>query len=367
MTKKKKKKKKKKSPKKKREEEEKRKTKKKKIKPKEEDYDDEKDSDNEYNNDNNEEEEEEEERPENKQTTKLRSPKKPKLKISTNEKNLPKSTAVKTSSGVKPKVTSSNAPKTTKPTKVSNTIKVPGSKPGSRPIAKPSNKLATSSSTRMISSGNAGNKMTGSRPQRKASQDAKVARSKVSKKAPGAGSIEKRKQTSSVGKRQVPGQQNAQGEQSQEFKKILAKNKIERVKTENDKTNCLLYIISDYFKMKEIDEYFKNIIDNNPIFQNFSSEIMSNIRTPKEFTLKKLNGTCKYIAAGDKNGFYTFNNIKNKVPKNSFETLRSIYLNLQRQQLQNLNEKDIELFCKTILEIPELSVQTSKSFLKYCE
>ena len=350
----------KKSPKKKREEEE---TKKKKIKPKEE-SDDEKDFENEYNNENENEENEEEERPDTKQTTKLRSQKKPNLKISTNEKNVPKSTAVKTSSGVKPKVTSSNAPKTSKPTKASNTIRVPGNKPSSRPIAKPSNKLGTSASTRMISSGNAPNKMA-ARPQRKASQDAKVTRSKMPKKTPGAGSIEKRKQTSSVGKRQVPGQ-NTQ-EQSPEFKKILAKNKIDKIKTENDKTNCLLYIISDYFKLKEIDEYFKNIIDNNPIFQNFSSEILSNIRTPKEFTLKKLNGICKYISAGDKSGFYTFNNIKNKVPKNNFETLRSIYLNLQRQPLQNLNEIDIEEFCKTILEIPELSVQTTKSFLKYCE
>ena len=119
--------------------------------------------------------------------------------------------------------------------------------------------------------------------------------------------------------------------------------------------------------MKELDEYFKDVIDNNPIFQNFSSKILANIRVPKEFTLKKLNGTCKYISAGDKSGFYTFNNIKNKVPKNNFENLKALFNNLQKQPLQNLNEKEIENFCKTILEIPELSVQTTKSFLKYCE
>jgi hypothetical protein len=373
----------KKSPKKKREEEEEIRETKKKVKPKEEYYDDEKGSDNEYNNENDNnnnnendndidndnvnEEEEEEEKPDTKKTTKLRAQKKPNLKISTNEKIPSKNIAVKTSSGAKPKISSSNLAKNTKSTKLSNTIRVPGSKPGSRPIIKPSNKLATSSSTRMITSGNAANKMTSSRPQRKASQDAKISRTKVSKKAPGAGNTDKKKQTSSVGKRQVPGQQNTQGEQSQEFKKILAKNKIDKVKSENDKTNCLLYIISDYFKMKEIDEYFKDIIDKNPIFQNFSSKILSNIRTPKEFTLKKLNGICKYISAGDKNGFYTFNNIKNKVPKNNFENLKSLYNDLQKQPLQNLNEKDIEIFCKTILEIPELSVQTTKSFLKYCE
>ena len=298
----------------------------------------------------------------------MRAQKKPNLKISTNEKNPSKNTAVKTSTGVKPKVSSSNLAKNTKSTKLGNTIRVPGSKPGSKPAVKSTNKLATSSSTRMITSGNAANKMTASRPPRKASQDSKVSsRTKIAKKTPGAGNIDKKKQTSSVGKRQVPAQQNTQGEQSQEFKKILAKNKIDKIKSENDKTNCLLYIISDYFKMKEIDEYFKYIIDNNPIFQDFSSKILSNIRTPKEFTLKKLNGICKYISAGDKNGFYTFNNIKNKVPKNNFENLKSLYNNLQKQPLQNLNEKDIEIFCKTILEIPELSVQTTKSFLKYCE
>ena len=209
--------------------------------------------------------------------------------------------------------------------------------------------------------------MTSSKPQRKISQEPRGnSRPKVAKKGPGTSSVEKRKQTSSTGKRQLPGYPD-QGEQSQDFKKILTKNKIDKVKTENDKTTCLLYIISDYFKLKEIDEYFKNIIDSNPIFQSFSSEIYSNIKTPKEFTLKKLNGICKFISVGDKNGFYNFVNIKNKGAKNNFDTIKSIYSNLQKKPLKNLNESEIEHFCKTILEIPELSVQTSKSFLKYCE
>lgn len=156
-------------------------------------------------------------------------------------------------------------------------------------------------------------------------------------------------------------------EQTPEFKKLLNKNRIDKISNESDKLNCLLYIISDYFKMKEIDGYFKNLVENNPIFKNYSAKIFANIKNTKEFTLKKLNGICKYIAAGDKTGFTNFMKIKDK-GKSNFDNMKSTFNSILKSgPLKNLNENDIKEFCKMILDIPELSVQTSKSLLKYCE
>ena len=180
-------------------------------------------------------------------------------------------------------------------------------------------------------------------------------------------SVGKRKPASSVGKRKLPGFGNDEIEQPQDFKKILTKNRVDKARTDIEKTTCLLYIISDYFKLKEIDEYFKNIIEKNPMFQTYASKIYSNIKTPKEFTLKKLNGICKYISSGDKSGFYNFIKVKDKGLKNNFDTLKSSYNNLFKKPLKNLSENDISHFCKAILEIPELTVQTTKSLFKYCE
>ena len=157
-------------------------------------------------------------------------------------------------------------------------------------------------------------------------------------------------------------------EQSPEFKKILNKNRIEKVKLESEKAACLCYIISDYFKLKELDAFFKNIIEQNPIFQPLSAKIYANLKNPKEFLLKKLNGICKYISLGDKNGFYNFMKIKDNTGKSNFESFKSGFNSLLKSgPLKNLNENDVNSFCKTILDMPELSFQTSKTLLKLCD
>ena len=157
-------------------------------------------------------------------------------------------------------------------------------------------------------------------------------------------------------------------EQSPEFKKILNKNRVEKAKSENEKAACLAYIINDYFKLKEIDAYFKNIIEQNPIFQPLSAKIYANLKNPKEFLLKKLNGACKYISLGDKNGFYNFMKVKDKNGKSNFEAFKSSFNSLLKSgPLKDLNENEVSNFCKSLLEMPELSFQTSKSLLKLCE
>ena len=137
---------------------------------------------------------------------------------------------------------------------------------------------------------------------------------------------------------------------------------------ESEKSACLCYIISDYFKLKELDPYFKNIIEQNPIFQPLSAKIYANLKNPKEFLIKKLNGICKYISIGDKNGFYNFLKIKDKNGKSNFEGFKSNFNSLLKSgPLKDLNENDIGNFCRSLLEMPEISFQTSKSLLKLCE
>ena len=185
--------------------------------------------------------------------------------------------------------------------------------------------------------------------------------------APTSSSVGKRKGNSSVGKRAPPSkQEEVPFEQSKEFKTILNKNRVDKVKNETEKNNCLLFIISDYFKAKEIDGFFKNMVDNNPIFKNFAAKINANIKNIKEFTLKKLNGICKFIATGDKNGFINFLKIKDKT-KSNFETLNNNYNSMLKAPLANLNENLISDFCKKILAIPELSIPISKSLVKIIE
>ncbi len=342
--------------------------KKKKPKHKEEDSEDEDDRKNLARKDYYE-DDEEEEKITKKQPPKLRAQKKPNLKPSTNTKVLPKNNT-KLSSSTKQKTSGTTGNKLGKSTTITNTIKVPTSKVASKPANKPtiSTKSNITGGSNRINT--LGNRITSSKAPRKGSQEARVrvnSKPKISKKPPTSSSVGKRKPASSVGKRKLPGFGNEELEQTQEFKKILAKNRVDKVKTESDKATCLLYIINDFFRMKEIDGYFKSIIDNNPMFQTFSSKINANIKTLKEFTLKKLNGICKYISTGDKSGFYNFMKIKDKSVKNNFDTLRSSYNNLLKKQLKNLGENDVSHFCKAILDIPELSVQTSKSLLKYCE
>ena len=60
--------------------------------------------------------------------------------------------------------------------------------------------------------------------------------------------------------------------------------------------------------------------------------------------------------------------IKDKGGKNSFEAMKSKFNSLLKGgPLKNLNENEVGEFCQMVLEIPELSVQTTKSLLKYCE
>ena len=361
-------------------EDEDKKKKKHKHKHKKNKDDDEEDEEQKEEADQNEEEEEKEEEEEEEKETKIAKKEPTKLRAQKKTSAKTSSSPTKLSSGTKSKP--SNTSSATKSSKSSKTTKASTIK---TPVSKTTNqnkinapKTTGSTSSKINTTGNTGVSKpvkpatTVAKPARKISPEKREAnkdiKSKISPKKPqGSSSVGKRKQTSSVGKRTGPIMKD-QVEQTPEFKKILNKNRIEKVKTDDEKIACLLYIINDYFKLKEIDNYFKNLVENNPIFKNFSAKIFANIKNTKEFTLKKLSGICKYVSVGDKNGFNNLLKAKDKGGKLSFENIKSSYNSLLKSgPLKNLNENEVGEFCKMILEIPELSVQTSKSLLKYCE
>jgi hypothetical protein len=299
--------------------------------------------------------------------TKLRSNKKSNKKPITATSN----TKPKANITTKPKNPSVKQPKntTTKPT---NTIKVSkGVKTG------PKTTVSKTGANRPVQTAQSKPNRTNifTNPKLNSSTTVKSARkTSAEKKSNQTKSGNRTTVTSSVGKRPVKKNihnfslEEDKVEQTQDFKKILNKNRIEKVKTDTDKSACLVYIINDYFKLKEIDAYFKNIIEQNPIFQPLSAKIYANLKNPKEFLLKKLNGACKYISIGDKNGFYNFMKVKDKNGKSNFEGFKSNFNSLLKSgPLKDLNENDIGNFCRSLLEMPEISFQTSKSLLKLCE
>ena len=328
--------------------------------------------------DENNEEEEEEERISRKQPTKLRAQKKGNLK-SYNTTSKPKA-----GSATKQRTKTSTLTTASKPgkgPKVTNTIKVVTNKTATKPSTKANAPTKSITSSRINTSGNKNKsarkaskeprqvRETRESKESREPREHKEPRGESKKKRVPTSSAGKRKQTSSVGRRPAPTLYPSDNyEQTQDFKKILSRNRIEKVKTESDKINCLLFIINDYFKLKEIDPYFKSILDSNPIFQSYASKINTHIKNTKEFTLKKLSGICKYVAAGDKVGYYNFMRVKDKNGKGNYENLKSTFNSLLKSgPLKHLNENDIKEYCKMILDIPELSIQTSKSLLKHCE
>ena len=285
-----------------------------------------------------------------------------------------------TSSNPKPKVnvaTKTNNPvtKQSKTTikKPTNTIKVPHANKTTVGTKAPKNTISKSTvQNSQIKTSRPGlfsnsklNSNTTSKPVRQTSSETRGTKLKTGNRTKGNSSVGKRPVKKTVHNFDLD---EKKIEQTPEFKKILNKNRIEKVKLENEKAACLCYIINDYFKLKELDAYFKNIIEKNPIFQPLSAKIYANLKNPKEFLLKKLNGICKYISIGDKNGFYNFLKIKDKNGKSNFEGFKSSFTALLKGgPLKDLNETDISNFCKSLLEMPELSFQTSKTLLKLCE
>ena len=305
------------------------------------------------------EDEEEEEKPKKK----LRTAKKSNLKSSSSgKKKQQPSTAVKAQPKIQQKSNTIRVPKTTvtvKPktqtTKTTNQNRINNNNISSRTNTTGN----TSSKTSKTSTA------TKQNPVRKTSAER---RQPVERAPVRTGSSSVGKRTNSAGKRAGAGK--VDDNEYQDFKKILAKNKVERVKTEKEKVEYLKNVISDYFRYKEIDKFFRKMIDANPIFKGVSSKINKNVKNTKEFSLRKLNAINALVASGDKNAFYNFMKIKekDKVNRNYFEIMKKSFNSLVKGgPLKNMAEIEISNYCKIVLDFPEFSIQVSKDLLKYCE
>ena len=310
--------------------------------------------------------EEEEEKPKKR----LRNAKKSNLKTNSAKKNR----AVKTNSETK------NTPKVAQK---SNTIRVPKTtvtvKPkNTKTINQGSNQNRInnnfSSNTRTNTTGNTSTKTSKTNTAVKQNPVRKVS---AERRPPERNQVVRNKESSSVGKRNNSANKRAGNvagkldeSELQDFKKILAKNKVERVKTEKEKVEYLKNVISDYFRYKEIDKFFRKMIESNPIFKGVSSKIMKNVKNTKEFSLRKLNAINALVASGDKNAFYNFMKIKekDKVNRNYFEIMKKSFNSLVKGgPLKNMAEIEISNYCRIVLDFPEFSIQVSKDLLKYCE
>ena len=206
--------------------------------------------------DSNEEEDEERINTGKKSSTKLRAQKKNNLKSSSTATNSKSNVGTKT----KPSAPAS-ACKNTKTTKMITSQKPPAPKPNtSKPAAPSKTTVATKknppvqnkTSTNVTKPGTKGptviNKTAKKTAQEEKMESNKDLSKKNLKKGPGtnSSSVGKRVNTNSVGKRKASNihDDNENIEQSQEFKKILNKNRIEKAKSEKDRPVFLLYIIS---------------------------------------------------------------------------------------------------------------------------
>ena len=155
-----------------------------------------------------------------------------------------------------------------------------------------------------------------------------------------------------------------------DFKKILNKNRADKVKNDKEKCDFLKNIISDYFRYSVIDKYFKKMIDENPMLKMVQSKITKNLKNTKEFSIRKLNAINSLVASGDKNSFCNFMKLKEKDKANRsyFDTMKKSFNNLLKVgSLKNLNENDVNNYCKIVLEFPEFSIQVYKDLLKNCD
>ena len=268
-----------------------------------------------------------------------------------------------TSKTVASKGNTIRVPKTSVKSKVNTTNKTKIGKPTG-------NKTSSVGKTRTVENINA-NKISQKKTTLKESSERKPSLEKRTSGTARGGSSSAGKRANSATKKGGASTSKAENEaEFQDFKKILARNRVDKVKNDKEKVEYLKNIISDYLRYKEIDKYFKNMMDTNPIFKGLSSKIMKNIKKPKEFSLRKLNAINALIASGDKNAFINFMKIKekDKINKNYFDIMKKSFNNLLKLgPLKNLTESDVSNYCKIVLDFPEFSVQVSKDLLKYAE
>lgn len=160
------------------------------------------------------------------------------------------------------------------------------------------------------------------------------------------------------------------GQRSNEFKNILIKAKADKCQNETEKKNAIKKILNDYSKEKEIDNYFKKLLNSNPIFDSVTDKMAKSIENVKEMTLKKISVIINLIFSQEKKTFLSFLKLKDSDSKGTkqFTTLiETLEKMLKTEKLSELDEGIVIFFIRTIFDIPEFNIQISKLLLKNIE
>ena len=80
------------------------------------------------------------------------------------------------------------------------------------------------------------------------------------------------------------------GQRSKEFKNILARVKAEKITGESEKKKAIKKILNDYTKEKEIDNFFKKLLNSNPIFDSVNDKMTKSIENVKVIQFSVLAG-----------------------------------------------------------------------------
>ena len=75
------------------------------------------------------------------------------------------------------------------------------------------------------------------------------------------------------------------GQRSKEFKNILARVKAEKITGESEKKKAIKKILNDYTKEKEIDNFFKKLLNSNPIFDSVNDKMTKSIENVKVISI----------------------------------------------------------------------------------
>ena len=160
------------------------------------------------------------------------------------------------------------------------------------------------------------------------------------------------------------------GQRSKEFKNILTRVKADKITGESEKKNAIKKILNDYTKEKEIDNYFKKLLNSNPIFDSVNDKMTKSIENVKEMTLKKISVIINLVFSQEKKTFLNFLKLKDsdqKGTKNFTSLIEQLDKMLKTQKLNELDEGLVITFIRSVFDIPEFNIQISKLLLKNIE
>ena len=128
--------------------------------------------------------------------------------------------------------------------------------------------------------------------------------------------------------------------------------------------------MNDYTKEKEIDNYFKKLLNSNPIFDSVNDKMAKSIENVKEMTLKKISVIINLVFSQEKKTFLNFLKLKDsdqKGTKNFTSLIEQLDKMIKTQKLNELDEGLVITFIRSVFDIPEFNIQISKLLLKNIE